>query len=183
MDSLEGQFLVATPQLLDPNFARSVVLLIQHGEQGALGVVLNRRLEKSVADLWKEVSTVASESQQQVHLGGPVTGPLMAVHTAADLAEMEIVPNVFFAAQKEHLDSLVSRPESEFRIFLGHAGWGGGQLEGELEAGAWLTMSASRELIFSPEENLWEAVTRRIGREFFGSTLKITGFPEDPSVN
>ena len=183
MDFLEGRFLVATPQLLDPNFARTVVLLIQHSEQGALGVVLNRRLDKTVAELWKQVSTAPSKSREQVHFGGPVTGPLLAVHTLADLAEMEIVPGVFFAAQKDHLDALVGRQESEFRIFLGHSGWGGGQLEAEIAAGAWLTAPASRDTIFASSEDLWETVTRQIGREFLGSTLRIQDFPEDPSVN
>ena len=112
MESLEGQLLLASPQLLDPNFVRTVVLLVEHNDMGALGLVINRPTGKTVQELWKQVGESPCESQQPVHLGGPVSGPLMAIHTADGLAEMEVVEGVFFAAKKQNLDELVRRDES-----------------------------------------------------------------------
>ena len=89
MDSLEGHFLLASENLLDPNFARAVVLMIQHNDQGALGVILNRPTSKTVRELWQDVGQSPCQSQQPVCLGGPVSGPLMAVHPLAELAEVE----------------------------------------------------------------------------------------------
>ena len=109
MESLEGQLLLASPQLLDPNFVRTVVLLVEHNDMGALGLVINRPTGKTVQELWKQVGESPCESQQPVHLGGPVSGPLMAIHTADGLAEMEIAEGVFFAAKKQNLDELVRR--------------------------------------------------------------------------
>ena len=151
MDSLQGHLLLASEELVDPNFARSVVLLIEHNEQGALGVILNRPTSKTVRELWREVSQVPCESRRPVCLGGPVSGPVMALHTVPALAELEVVAGVYFAAKKQHLDELVSTAESAaptvsaaegplaagtaggdpyaFKIFVGHAGWGPGQLE------------------------------------------------------
>ena len=77
MESLEGQLLVATPQLMDPNFARTLVLLIQHTDEGALGVVVNRPLGKTIQELWREVGSAPCHSRQPIYLGGPVPGPLM----------------------------------------------------------------------------------------------------------
>ena len=107
MDSLQGHLLLASEDLADPNFARSVVLLIEHNEQGALGVILNRPTSKTVRELWREVSQVPCDSQRPVCLGGPVSGPVMALHTMAALAELEIISGVYFAAKKQHLDELV----------------------------------------------------------------------------
>ncbi len=135
MESLEGQLLLASPQLLDPNFVRTVVLLVEHNDNGALGLVINRPTGTTVQELWKQVGESPCESQQPVHLGGPVSGPIMAIHTVSSLAEMEIVEGVFFAMKKQNLDELVRRDE-RFKVFYGQSGWGPGQLEGEIEQGA-----------------------------------------------
>ena len=136
MESLEGQLLLASPQLLDPNFVRTVVLLVEHNDNGALGLVINRPTGTTVQELWKQVGESPCESRQPVHLGGPVSGPIMAIHTVNSLAEMEIVEGVFFAMKKQNLDELVRRDE-RFKVFYGQSGWGPGQLEGEIEQGAW----------------------------------------------
>src|SRR6516225_8331032 len=100
MESLEGQLLLASPQLMDPNFVRTVLLLVEHNDNGALGLVLNRPTGKTVEELWKQVGEAQCDRKDPIHLGGPVSGPLMAIHTAGGLAEMEIVDGVFFAAKK-----------------------------------------------------------------------------------
>lgn len=183
MESLAGCFLLASSGLLDPNFVKTVVLLIQHSEQGALGIVVNRPTSKTLKQLWKEVGDARCESEQPIHLGGPVSGPLMAVHTNASLAEVEILPGVFFAAKKKNLDELVIKEDHPFKVFIGHAGWGPGQLEDELRQGAWLTTPATAEYLFYHGTDLWEEVSRRAGRSMLLSVLKIKHVPEDPSLN
>ena len=105
MESLEGQLLLASPQLLDPDFVRTVVLLVEHNDLGALGLVINRPTGKTVQELWKQVGQSPCESQQPVHLGGPVQGPLMAIHTVGGLGEIEVVEGVYFAAKKQKIST------------------------------------------------------------------------------
>ena len=183
MESLKGHLLVASPHLLDPNFVRTVVLLMHHNEDGAFGVVLNRPTESTLKELWEKVGESPCESEERVHLGGPVSGPLMAVHTDASLGEMEIVPGVYFAAQRDHLEGLIRQDEHAFRFFVGHSGWGGGQLENELKQGAWLTMPATSELVFYDHDDLWRKVTQHIGREMLVDILHLKDTPQDPSMN
>jgi len=180
---LKGHFLVASPHLMDPNFVRTVVLLMHHSDDGAFGVVLNRPTESTIAELWEKVGQSPCDSDQRVHLGGPVSGPLMAVHSDASLAEMEIVPGVFFAAQREHLEGLLQQHEHAFRFFVGHSGWGGGQLESELEQGAWLTTPASPDRVFCTDDDLWRQVTQQIGQTMLTEMLRLKGVPKDPLVN
>ena len=78
--SLEGQFLVASRKLLDPNFVRSVVLLVRHSDEGAMGLVINRPTKTTVAEAWRQVSEAPARREALIHLGGPCRGPLMAVH-------------------------------------------------------------------------------------------------------
>lgn len=183
MKSLRGCFLVASPHLMDQNFLRSVVLIIQHDEQGAFGVVLNRPTNNTIAELWRLVSETPCENASPVHVGGPVAGPLIAIHADATLSEMEIVPGVYFASTKESIVRLVTQPVSDVRLFVGYSGWGAGQLDGELEAGGWLTEPATREDVFSNYEDLWNRVSRRIGLQVLEPTVRRTHVPDDPSMN
>lgn len=183
MDSLTGHLLVASPHLLDPNFLRAVILLIQHTEEGAFGVVLNHPAENTVNEIWEEVSEGVCQSRQHVNLGGPVSGPLIALHTDESLAEMEVLPGLYFAAQRDHLEKLVAEEDHAFRLFVGHSGWGGGQLENELKEGSWLTTPASVDYVFYDEADLWKKVTHKIGESILISALKIKNIPPDPSAN
>lgn len=183
MKSLRGQLLVATPRLPDENFFRTVVLMVEHTEQGALGVVLNRLAEQSVEQLWDELSETSCSSGRKVNLGGPVSGPLLAIHTDRSLAELEILSGIYLAAQKDHLNELVQQETHRWRVFLGHAGWGGGQLESELKQGAWLTTPATKEYVFRKAEDLWETVAKHIGDAVLLESLHIKHIPQDPSMN
>ncbi len=184
METLEGQFLLAAPQLLDPNFVRTVVFLVEHNDNGALGLVINRPTGKTVKELWQQVGEAPCESEQPVHLGGPVSGPLMSLHTADSLGEMEIIEGLYFAAKKQNLDELVRR-EVDFKLFVGHAGWGPGQLEGEIEQGAWRAVPAKVEDVFDAGDDLWQRLMQRtiagILPEMLG--IKLKHVPPDPSLN
>jgi len=184
MDSLKGHFLVASPHLMDPNFEHTVVLLLQHGEQGAFGVVLNRPTDSTIEQLWSEVGEGPCHDQRPVRLGGPVSGPLMALHTDNSLSEMEVLPGLHFAAQRENLEELVGRHEQSYRLFVGHSGWGEGQLERELDEGSWLTVPATLDGVFYDEDgDLWKQVAHRIGESILTSALKIKDVPPDLSAN
>ncbi len=182
MESLEGQLLLASPKLMDPNFVRTVLLLVEHNDNGALGLVLNRPTGKTVQELWKQVGEAPCDKLDPIHLGGPVSGPLMAIHTAGTLGEMEIIDGIFFAAKKQNLDALV-RHESTFKMFVGHAGWGPGQLEGEIEQGAWKTVPARAEDIFDPSDDLWQRLMQRATAGVLPQMLGLKHVPPDPSMN
>lgn len=181
--SLQGQLLVASPRLKDSGFSRAVVLLLRHDENGAMGVLLNRPTAETISGLWKKVSRTRCTNQAHVSFGGPVSGPVFALHDRSNLAEFEIPPGVFLAAEKGHLEALVTQTKQPLRLFVGHAGWEQGQLEQEIAAGAWHVTPARREHIFNEVDDLWGAVMRQIGHSFVRDVLKIKQIPANPSLN
>jgi len=183
MKSLKGHFLVASPHLADTNFFRSVVLIIQHDDEGAFGVVLNRPTSHAIGELLETVSEDPRVLTTPVHLGGPVPGPLVAVHCDIAQAELEVLPGVYFAASQDAVMRIVTEPQGPFRLFHGYSGWASGQLDGELEAGGWLTDQATSEDVFSDYEDLWTRVARRIGLDILSPTIRREQIPDDPSMN
>jgi putative transcriptional regulator len=183
MKSLAGQFLVASPYLRDPNFAQTVVLMLQHEEQGALGVVLNRPGDKTVDEVWKMIGADPFGCTQLVHVGGPVPGPLIALHNQESFSEKEILPNLYMSMQKDSIDVLIRRKDAKFRLFSGNAGWGGGQLENEMRVGGWLTAPAQASEVLSDPEILWRRVCGTIGRRIMAPNLPPEHVPNDPSLN
>lgn len=181
--SLTGQLLVATPALADPNFDRAVVLLLDHDEDGSLGVVLNRPTPVDVSDILQAWGEFA-DNPGVVFQGGPVSldaalgvavipgaeGPLgwRRVHGAIGLVDLEAPPELLAA----ELGSL--------RIFAGYAGWGPGQLEEELSEGAWYVVESEPGDVFAPEpERLWRSVLRRQRNEL----AMVATYPDDASLN
>lgn len=182
METLEGQLLLASPQLADPNFVHTVLFLVQHNDDGAWGLVLNRPTGITVSELWKQVGESPCESKKPVHLGGPVPGPVMAIHASGGLGEMDLIEGVFLTAKKQNLDDLV-RQEGSFKIFTGNAGWGAGQLENEIEQGAWKTLPARAEDIFDAGDDLWQRLMRRATTGVLPAMLHLKHVPPDPSLN
>jgi putative transcriptional regulator len=184
--SLEGHLLVAARSLGDPNFHRSVVLMVKHTEQGALGLVLNRPSGIKIGQVWNQVSSSPCQVDQTLYTGGPIQGPLMAVHTSAAWAELEVLPGVHFTAAREMLEQLVASGEQaaadQARFFVGYSGWGPGQLEMELDAGAWLTTAASRRYVFELDDS-WHDLARQIGNAQLLESLGIKHVPADPRLN
>jgi putative transcriptional regulator len=183
MKSLAGHLLVASPHLLDPNFVRTVVLMIHHTEQGAFGVVINRPADNTIKELWSQVAESPCLCDDHVNVGGPVSGPLMAVHTDPDLSELEILPGLYFAAQRDHLEKLVGQTHRPFRVFVGHSGWAGGQLEGELEQGSWLSTAATLEYVFYDQADLWKHISQQIGEGLLADMLRLKRIDRDVSNN
>jgi putative transcriptional regulator len=183
MNSLQGQLLVASPRMGDPNFAKTVVLMVQHNEEGAVGLVLNRPTENTIQDLWNEISDEPCQRDDRVNMGGPVSGPIIALHKIKQLGEAQIPRGVYIASNRQHLSKLVQNTSGPFRLFIGHAGWGKGQLEDEMQEGAWLTLPASSEHVFSDDEDLWTSVLKQIGKRFYGDVLGVKHVPDDPARN
>lgn len=183
MASLQGSFLIASPHLGDGNFNRSVVLMVKHDEEGAFGLVLNRPTGNTVADVWKLVSDGEVERRDPIYLGGPVQGPLMAVHGIASAAESEILDGVYLSAHKEQLKEVIASENVPVRLFAGYSGWGAGQLEGELEAGGWLVAPATAELVFHDKDDLWERVMHSVASDILAPSIKAKQVPSDPHLN
>jgi putative transcriptional regulator len=185
MKSLQGHLLVASPKLSDPNFFRSVVLIVQHNDDGALGLVLNRPLEPTIGTVWDQVSESPCFADGHLHKGGPCDGPLMVLHTADDHSQIEVVPGVHFTTEKDAVEQLVGDPAGPaLKFFLGYAGWAAGQLEGELAEHSWATTEATPEQIFLEDvEPQWDALRRVIARATAAAWVDPRFFPDDPSVN
>jgi putative transcriptional regulator len=182
MTSLQGHLLVASPDLVNSPFSGTVILVLQHTDEGAWGVVLNRPAEASIRDLWQQVSDEPCQVERPVNMGGPISGPVIAVHDYEPLAEAIVPPGVFVASQREHLEQLVHQTEHPFRLFVGHSGWVAGQLNHELEHGVWLTTPATLEDVFGDEAQLWQQALQAIGRRFTES-LNIKHVPADVAWN
>ncbi|MEM8865965.1 MAG: YqgE/AlgH family protein [Planctomycetota bacterium] len=183
MNFLAGNLLVASRKLRDPNFMRTVVMLLEHNDDGALGVVLNRQADRTVSEVWDAIDAEPCDNHQDMNLGGPVPGPLIALHTAEDLADTRILPGLFMSMQRDNIDQLVRQEEHPFRLYTGNSGWGGGQLEAELKQGGWLTAPADADDVFADPGELWVDVTRRIGLSIVLPGVDPEEVPDDPTVN
>ncbi len=184
MDVLIGKLLIAIPDLGDPNFYRSVVLILMHGDEGATGLILNRRSNATIRSVWDQVSDLDCECEQFVQIGGPIEGPLMALHTSLAVAERQILPGVFLTMNRDHLNQLVSQSEHDFLFFSGYSGWAPGQLEAEIESGGWLLCDGEFEHVFeSDDEALWKLVCEHVGHDImlpqFGQNRDLV----DPGLN
>ena len=182
--SLRGQLLVAAPPLVDPNFDRTVVLMLEHNDEGALGLVLNRPSESRLVEALPDWHAHSADPGV-LFLGGPVSTDAVIgiglVH--GDAAEPETFTPLFLGLGTVDLARDPSDLEGlqMVRVFAGYSGWGTGQLEAEMDVGAWITVDAAVSDVFigSPEK-LWRSVLIRQGGE-----LAMLGrlFPDDPSLN
>lgn len=177
-----GRLLIAAPSLVDPNFNRAVLLMLEHGPEGALGVVLNRPTDLSARRaLPGELGESFSESDV-VHQGGPVQPD--AVIVLADFTDPAAAASIAFDTvgvvdpQTSHAE--LSLRVRALRVYGGYAGWAAGQLEDEIAQEAWIDAAGQGEDVFTSEpERLWRRVLERKG----GPYVLIARMPEDPSLN
>ncbi len=132
MKSLKGQLLVATSDLLDSNFFQTVILLFEHNDEGAAGVVLNRPIEASITDIAEQVFEAPFDWDKPIHLGGPVPGPLMILHQVSELADQEIMPGLYSTIEAQKVQEALRQRLEPSLIVANYAGWGPGQLETEI---------------------------------------------------
>jgi putative transcriptional regulator len=180
MERLQGQLLIAGPSLFDPNFRRTVVLIGEHNEEGAIGIVLNRQSEVTVGQAAPALSPLVG-ADARVFLGGPVQ-PQAAV-VLADFEDPGLAGIVAFGSigfLMGHVEVEAAAGIRRARAFAGYAGWGDGQLEQELEEGSWILEPALPEDVFSEDpEGLWSRILRRKGPRY----RLLSTMPFDPSMN
>lgn len=186
LDVIPGRLLVATPATIDPNFARTVVLVLEHAPGGSLGVVLNRPTDLLVAETLPAWSAVMSPPEL-VFEGGPVEAQAAIclgrrrVGTEADaIAGWRPVSARVGTVDLDGDPDAIGAHMDAVRLFAGYAGWAPGQLEGEIDAGGWFVLGGEDEDAFTVDaEDLWRVVLRRQS----GSVAWVANFPADPALN
>jgi putative transcriptional regulator len=168
VEKLAPGFLIAMPQLGDPNFHRAVVFVFQHGPEGARGLVLNRPSPVTLRDVARGQSlTVAPRlAPQKIYVGGPVEPQRgFVLHDRDTVDEKQpLSEGLFLSETVDALEALLSDAGGSLRFYLGYAGWGPGQLERELAAGAWLfTEAATPTVLGGQPETLWDDTLRSLG--------------------
>jgi putative transcriptional regulator len=179
-ESLRGKLLVASPALVDPNFARTVVLITEHNDEGAMGIVLNRPAEALVTEVLPELAEIAAD--ETLFVGGPVQPDaivLLAEFSDPGAAAWIVAADVGLAAADRELSELADVVRRG-RLYAGYSGWGPGQLEAEVELDSWIIEPPMPAELFPDDpDTLWSGVLDRKG----GQYALIARMPDDPSMN
>jgi len=179
----KGCFLIAGPALYDPNFRQSVVLLCEHNDQGSMGLIINRPTELVLAEALHQLSI--ADHHDLVYSGGPVQPDhllvLIRAHEQPTLSH-HVFNDVYMGTDLPTLQSLAAHalPGETFRGYAGYAGWGGGQLDSELETGSWITIPADSKWIFDADPAaVWPELMRSLGPRY----AFYASMPKDPTLN
>jgi len=169
----------------DPTFEHAVILLVEHGADGAVGLVLNRPTDTPVDEVWDQLSTGPCPHEQVLKSGGPCPGPLMLLHAERAHAQVEVCRGVCFTSEAPRVEALLHDNEGPMSFFLGYAGWDAGQLERELNTGAWLVTPARADIVFDPDadDGLWMRVITGIDRSIAMLAMNPQIVPIDASMN
>lgn len=177
-----GTLLIANPFLKDPNFSRTVIFLCEHTNEGTFGFVINKKFAKNLQQLVPELNTTSLP----VYQGGPVQrDALHFLHQYPDIISggEEVLQNIYWGGNFESLLINLKNDEinsQRIRFFIGYSGWSQGQLDDELKEQSWLTVKATRKLIFETEpENVWKESLKLLG----GNYEMMINFPIDPQLN
>jgi putative transcriptional regulator len=178
-----GRLLISEPFMMDPNFKRSVILLTEYSEAGAMGFVLNHQSEYMLGDLLPDLPY----SEMPVYTGGPVgEDTLHFIHRCPEKIEagIEIADGIYWGGDFETVKTLVSNyqlSEDEIKFFAGYSGWTPGQLKDEIEEDTWIVSNqCSTETVFThDEQNMWKQVVIGLGQRY----AHIANFPENPELN
>jgi putative transcriptional regulator len=169
-ESLAPVLLVSMPQMLDPNFSKTVVLLAEYGAHGAFGLVLNRRMDEPARSIVTADEPLNIHPGMYLFTGGPVEPTRAWILTAngtLDPDALEVMDGVYLSASPKLVRrTLEAEPDPATRMVVGYAGWGAGQLDVELAEGSWLLTPLEADLIFKTSaDSMWEAAIRRLGAE------------------
>ena len=180
----KGIFLIATPALRDPNFSQTVVLICEHGPDGALGIVINRPTEMNITEVLPQVPVLEGQAHR-IFSGGPVQkNSLLILYRLHQEVEgtHPVLDGVYLGGNMETLERMLEGPDQDesFRAYLGYSGWAPGQLENEMEMGSWLTMPARPDLVFDINATqVWGEVIQHFGEHY----SIYSDMPPDPSLN
>jgi putative transcriptional regulator len=182
MESLKGKLLIASTQLGDPNFTHTVTLIVQHDENGALGLTLNRPTETTVQEACEQALELPCKVEGVLYQGGPCQGPLMVLHDVDRASQVDVIDGVHFTTEREEIESLFLDADANIKCFVGYSGWGPGQLEMEYEIGSWLTFPADPDQIFNSPTGE-EHYNKLIQKLTIGQYIDPEKIPEDPNLN
>lgn len=177
-----GILLISDPFLKDPNFMRTVVFLCEHQEQGSFGFVLNRKYENTIDELIPELEG----HKIPVYYGGPVQ--MDTIHFLHQYPEeipgsLEVIKGIYWGGDFEKVVEMIRLDQidaNKIRFYIGYSGWSGGQLSDELKEKSWLTVKASRKLVFHQKyEEIWKESLKQLG----GDYEIMINFPIDPQLN
>ncbi len=168
MSSFEPMFLIAVPQMGDPNFAKSVVLVLQHDEEGTLGLIVNSPTNILLGRFAESQGLTCHEGLEKlaVFRGGPVDEERgWILHADESVEEKQVIqPGLFVSGTSETLKSMITKGARPFRLILGYAGWGAGQLEEEMVQGAWITAKVHPKYVFEIDPvHTWKTILTDMG--------------------
>ncbi len=179
----KGKLLIAGPFLNDSEFARTVVFMCEHGEEGSVGYTINQPLNITIGDLIQELEPYQSEIV--VYKGGPVQpDTLHFLHTIpAQLGGVEVIPGIYWGGSFELFKDLVRGSlisEKNIRVFLGYSGWSEGQLAREMNEGTWFVGPGKKNIIFDTDcDEVWKTAIEDLGKEY----SFLAHIPIDPQMN
>jgi len=178
-----GQFLVASPYLTDGNFFRSVVYVVRHDAEGAFGLVVNRPSGQFLDEAFLPMLGRPPKRNDPIYLGGPVNGPLVAIHRVTGLGEpADSVTgdhensSIWLTADEDHLRTLVDKTDVSARFVARYSGWGPSQLDDEIESGSWLVAACEPTDLFGDAESIWETIVKRLGHEILARAVAHSPF-------
>ena len=182
IEPASGILLISDPFLRDPNFMRTVVFLCEHQDQGSFGFVLNRKYENTIDELIPELEG----HKIPVYYGGPVQmDTIHFLHQYPDEIPggLEVINGVYWGGDFEKVVEMIKNEELEqnkIRFYIGYSGWSSGQLDDELKEKSWLTVKATRKLVFHRKfEEIWKEALKHLG----GDYEMMINFPIDPQLN
>ncbi|HZR71047.1 MAG TPA: YqgE/AlgH family protein [Burkholderiales bacterium] len=170
----KGKLLVASPNLVDPNFAESVLVVLEYGPDGAIGVVVNRDTDVPISEAMQQVPEL-KQRPDTLHLGGPIDPfrVLLLVRSRKRPEDsLQLLDDVYVTGSLEALKRLLAerKDKAQFRLFAGYAGWGGGQLEAEVRRGDWLVGEGDAGAIFDRDpDGLWKRLVERLAGQWVRS--------------
>jgi putative transcriptional regulator len=158
-----GTFLIAARGMGDPNFAQTVVLMIDYDAQGAFGLIINRPTRYTLAELWPEITGLEAHS---VYIGGPVFPNRLLFLLRSNNAPQDmrrVIPGVHLGSDELTLKRIIAKGEEGFRTYAGYSGWGPGQLDNEIARGDWHIVPAEKRFIFdSQPDEVWDELIQRV---------------------
>jgi putative transcriptional regulator len=182
-ESLQGKCLLASPFMEDENFFRSVVFMVRHAEDKTFGLILNRPTDFKLSKVVAMVCEMPCVLEGQLFCGGPVEGPLIALHDRDDIGGIECFAGLKVTTDQNDLIKLFGCKDARLKLFDGYAGWSDGQLEDELKSGSWLVADIDADIVLEDDPDLWESLVRKVGQNILAVDDKIADVTIDPNSN
>jgi putative transcriptional regulator len=158
-------------------------LVVEHAERGAFGVIVNYPSDRHERISQPRSIKPRRPKEPKLYSGGPLTGPLIAVHSDELFSEIEVLPGVFFAERERNVVAVMRSRAQPRKVFTGYVAWQPGQLERELESGIWCDIPATAATIFSNDDNLWEKLLRQAFDSLLQGMCHSKHIPSDASLN